>query len=109
MNRGLQRLAEARAIWAWERVMGPLVVDRTLARPDVAQDAHVLARAREWLIKQLAVPTLYDLWTGDPEPQNQTTTREVIEGHRRHRRSRRRARRDLHDRGAELDSLGRCS
>ena len=87
--------------------MGAVVGDRPLARPDVAQDPDVLAHPRQRLGERLAVPALDDLRSGDAETEDHPPAAEVVERHRRHRGRGRRPRRDLHDRRAELDLLGR--
>ena len=89
--------------------MRAVVGDRPVPRPDVAQDPDVLARARERLGERLAVPALDDLRAGHAEPEDQAAARQMVERHRRHRGRRRRSGRDLHDRGPELDPLGRAS
>src|SRR6185436_18048561 len=55
MNRRLQRLAEAGPVWIRQGVVGALVGDAVRARDDVADDLHVLARARERLLEGPAV------------------------------------------------------
>ena len=75
-----------------KRIVRALIRDRAVARPDVAQDPDVLARAREWLGKRLPVPPLHDLWSGHPQSEDQPALRQMIERHRCHCRCRRRAR-----------------
>ena len=90
-----------------QRVVRPGCLQRPLARPDVAQDRDVLARAREWLGERHPVPALHDLRAGHAQAEDEAPATEVIERHRRHRGGGRLARRELHDRGPELELLGR--
>src|SRR5205085_10283711 len=61
MDRRLERLAEAGPIRIGQRVVGALAGDAVLARGDVADDLHVLPRAREGLLERPPVPALHHL------------------------------------------------
>ena len=84
-----------------------LELDRRLAREHLADDLDVLARARERTAVVVAVPTFHDLRARRAEPEHEAAARQVVERERGHRHRGRRARRDLADRRAELDALGR--
>ena len=80
-----------------QRVVLAVVGDRPLARPDVAQDADVLARAGERLGERLAVPALDHLRAADAEAEDEAPAAEVVHRHRGHRGRGRRARAHLHE------------
>ena len=91
-----------------QRVVRPVAGDRSLARPDVAQDADVLARAGERLgERHRRTSPRRPAGPETPEPEDEAPAREVVDRHRGHRRRGRLARRHLHDRRAELEPLGR--
>jgi hypothetical protein len=82
-----------------------LVLDRLLARPDLADDLDVLAGLHERLAVRLAVPSFDDLRPRDAEPEQEAAARELIQRRRRHRGHRGRARRHLHDAARDVDLL----
>src|SRR4029078_11985569 len=70
-------------------------------------DLDILTRTRERAPVVVAVPTLRDLGAGCTETEYESTTRQMVAGERCHRHRGGRARRQLTDRRAELDALGR--
>ena len=85
MQRGLQRLSQARAAAQRHLVLLADELDRLLASDDRSDDRDVLAGAGEWLRVGLAVPTLDDLRAGRAETEDDAALGQVIKGHRGHR------------------------
>src|SRR3954447_6950286 len=111
VNRRLQRLSQPRRVLplVGQRVVLALDRHRSLARPDVAQDLDVLARARQRLAERHAVPALDHLRSRDTEAEDEAAAGEVVHRHRRHRGHRRLARRHLRYRRAQLERLRLCT
>jgi len=105
---GAQRLAQPRRVAAAVRDLVILAaeLERLLAPENRAHDRDVLARLAERLAKGLTVPALDYLRAGHAEPEPEPAAGERIQRHRGHRRGRGRAPGHLHDRGADVHSLG---
>src|SRR5581483_11176658 len=101
----LERLSEPGRAGAVVRdaVVLALVLDHVAPqrRPN---DLDILTRLHERLAPRLAVPALYHLRPGRPEPEQEAAAGHEVERGCRHRRIRRRATGDLHDRRADLDA-----
>src|SRR5688572_5479785 len=111
MQDALERLPEAARAVAFVRnlIVRTLVLDGSLAVPDLPYDLDVFANPDDRVSVPDTVPTLDDLRTGGSDTEEEPTAGELIDGRGRHRGHRGGARRHLHDARRDLDLRRLCS